>query len=377
MTDDRRARMGLAAAHDAGDPVLAKLVREQGAAEVWDYIRSGRGQTSLVQKAGMVDIDALERKTASIGARFIIPGDEEWPVWADELAWSDLVGGFGGESLGMWVVGKLRLDQLSASVAVVGSRASTAYGEHVAADWAAGIAERGYVVVSGGAFGIDACAHRGAIAAHGRTLAVMAGGLQQLYPAGNSALLKRIREVGAIVSEYAPECPPSRGRFLVRNRLIAALSKATVIVEGAVRSGAQNTVSWALSLGRPVMAVPGPVTSAMSVTPHRLIRNGEAVLASSVEDVLATLKPLDSQIPDYQRESPAVLDTLTDEQKQVHEALPARRSVSTDELTALTGQPPMPLQVSLAHLSELGLAVQTSPGMWRAVPKPPKQLKPS
>jgi DNA processing protein len=183
----------------------------------------------------------------------------------------------------------VRLSELVGGVAVVGSRASTAYGEHVASEWGAGLAEAGHPVISGGAFGIDACAHRGALAAQGVTVAVMAGGLESFYPPGNSALLERIAHKGAVVSEYPPDAPPSRARFLVRNRLIAALSQATLIVEGALRSGAQNTVSWALSMQRMVCAVPGPVTSAMSVTPHRLIRQGQATLVSSVDQLVSVL----------------------------------------------------------------------------------------
>ena len=370
MTDDRLARMGLAAAHDAGDQVLVKLVREQGAGEVWDYIRSGRGQTELAKRAASVDLDEIRRQTEASGSRFLVPGDQEWPAGVADLAWSDPVNGFGGEPLGLWVLGKLRLDQMPVGVAIIGSRASTAYGEHVATDWASGVAEQGYVIVSGGAYGIDACAHRGAVAAGGRTVAVMAGGLRQFYPTGNAALIRRIAEVGAIVCEYPPDQPPSRTRFLVRNRLIAALSKVTVIVEGAMRSGAQNTVSWALSMQRPVLAAPGPVTSAMSVTPHRLIRNGQAVLASCLDDVLAALRPFDSSIPDYQREQPTVLDSLTPEQRQIQETLSARRSLNVDELVALTGQSVVSLMAGLGYLRQVGLAVETRPSQWRAVPKP-------
>jgi DNA processing protein len=268
----------------------------------------------------------------------------------------------------LWAIGPADLGNLGASVAIVGSRASTAYGEHVAADWAVGLAERGHVVVSGGAYGIDACAHRGALAAGGTTVAMMAGGLGQLYPTGNIQLLERIEQVGVVVSENPPWSPPNRGRFLVRNRLIAALSSATLIVEGALRSGAQNTVSWALSLGRPVMAAPGPVTSAMSVTPHRLIRNGEAVLVTEVDDILALVEPLKSSVPDFQRDQPILFDDLTVQQKLVHDAIPSRKSVSVDELSLVTGESALTLLVALAHLKQVGLVVETHPGLWRAAP---------
>lgn len=369
MTDERTARMGLAAASNAGDLGLARLVEEQGAVEIWDHLRSGQGRTQLAARAAGIDLDALVHQTRAVGARFLIPGDEQWPAQVQDLAWSEPVGSVGGGApLGLWVAGPADPACLAQGVSIVGSRASTAYGEHVCADWAAGIAQKGRPVVSGGAYGIDACAHRGALAEHGITVAVMAGGLGQLYPPGNSSLLQKVRETGAVISEYPPSCPPSRPRFLVRNRLIAALSAATVIVEGAVRSGAQNTVSWALSLQRPVIAVPGPVTSAMSVTPHRLIRNGEAILATTAEEVLDVIEPMGCPAPGCQAAPPTLFDDLTSEQKKIHDALPARRAVCVDELSALTGESALSVLVALAQLKHLGLASESTSGMWKLQP---------
>ncbi|MCL2736129.1 MAG: DNA-processing protein DprA [Propionibacteriaceae bacterium] len=367
MMTERMARMGLAAAHDAGDLGLAALVRDQGAVDVWESVRSGPGTSSLARRAARVDVDRLARDTQAIGAQFIIPGDEEWPAGVDDLMWSEPVGGVGGPPMGLWVAGPLDLARLEAPVAMVGSRASTTYGEHVSADWAVGLAEQGHAVVSGGAFGIDAAAHRGALAAGGATVAVMASGLAHLYPPGNSSLLEKVRQTGAVVSEYPPDSTPTRSRFLVRNRLIAALSAATVIVEGAMRSGAQNTVSWALSMQRLVMAAPGPVTSAMSVTPHRLIRAGEAVLVTSVEDILQAVGPLTACASDYVRAPPTLFDALTTEQQAIHETLSARRSVSVDELAVRTGESALTLMVVLSQLAARDLAVETAPGLWRAV----------
>jgi DNA processing protein len=366
--------MGLLAAHDGGDLGLARLVRDRGAVEVWDHVRAG-GSTQLARRASVVDVDEVRRQTSACGARFIIPGDDEWPGGVDELAWSDPVGHSGGEPLGLWVIGPARLSDLTGSVAMVGSRASTAYGEHVAADWAAGLAEHGRVVVSGGAYGIDAAAHRGVLGSGGVTVAVMAGGLARLYPVGNSALLDQIAKQGAVVSEYPPERSPSRARFLVRNRLIAALSQATVIVEAALRSGAQNTVSWALSLQRPVLAAPGPVTSSTSYTPHRLIRESQAIAATTVEDILEVVEPLGvSRMINPGASDPSqpllggvcVSETgLTPAQARVRAILPSRRGISVDELSARTGESPLALLVSLAQLKQLGQAVQTRFGTWR------------
>jgi DNA processing protein len=361
--------MGLAACTQAGDPELAKLVREQGAVEVWEHLRSGKGSTSLARRAQLLDVSAIEDQTKDCGARFIIPGDAEWPQSLQDLSWSEPVGGMGGEPLGLWVIGPTMLSELSAGVAVVGSRASTSYGEYVASQWAGGLAEQGCAVISGGAYGIDASAHRGALSAEGVSVAVMAGGLQHYYPPGNSALIERIAHKGAVISEHPPAVPPSRARFLVRNRLIAALATTTLIVEGALRSGAQNTVSWALSMQRLVMAVPGPVTSAMSVTPHRLIHQGQATLVSSVDEVLAGMKPINTDIADFTRTQPTLFDSLTDHQKHVFEALPARLGKSIDELVQVTGDNVMNLQVCLTGLLAMGLVKQTDAGRWLAIPQ--------
>ena len=369
MIDERMARMGLAAAHDAGTVGLSKLVKERGAQEVWEHLRSGRGQTAIAARAAEVDLEDLARQTQEAKTRFIIPGDDEWPSGLEDLSWSEAVGGVGGEPIGLWVKGAANLAGLGTGVAVVGSRAYTGYGAHIAADWAAGLVEKGYVVVSGGAFGIDASAHGGAMAAGGVTIALMAAGLAKFYPKGNEKLITQVTEKGAVISEYPPLCTPGRPQFLVRNRLIAAISKATVIVEGALRSGAQNTVSWALSMGRPVMAAPGPVTSATSVTPHRLIRNGEAILVSNVEEIVAVLGPIDTSIPNYKRERGTLFDALTEEQKKLHDALPPRRGTCVDELSILTGQPALSLLVGLAQLKQLGLVEETKPGIWALVPR--------
>ncbi len=364
--EDRRARMGLMAAQDAGDLGLAGLIRQHGPVEVWRYLRSGKGQTELARRAATIDTDALAHRTDAVGARFLIPGDDEWPPGLADLSWSEPVGRRGGEPIGLWVAGPLALNRLRPSLAMVGSRAATAYGEHVASDFGAGLAEAGCTTVSGGAYGIDACAHRGALAARGATVAVMACGLGRLYPPGNSALLEQIRRTGAVVSEYPPDQPPSRARFLVRNRLIAALAQATVVVEAGLRSGAQNTVSWTLSLQRPVLAVPGPVTSALSVTPHRLIRDAEAVLVSDVSEVLEMIRDPDPTRDDRRFQQPTLFDDLSEEQKRVQEALSARRGACVDELVVTTGLTVAAVLVCLTHLKQIGLAREPTPGMWLA-----------
>jgi DNA processing protein len=176
------------------------------------------------------------------------------------------------------------------AIAIVGARASTGYGEHVAMDFAAGLTSRGYTVVSGGAYGIDGMAHRAVLACGGTTVAVLAGGIDQLYPAGHDELLRRIIAAGAVVSEVSPGGAPTRWRFLQRNRLIAAMAGATVVIEAGYRSGSLNTATHARDLDRPIGVVPGPVTSGASAGCHRLLRTNPATtLVTSVADVAELL----------------------------------------------------------------------------------------
>jgi DNA processing protein len=180
---------------------------------------------------------------------------------------------------------------LDRSIAIVGARAATGYGEHVTIELAAGLVDRGYAIVSGAAYGVDGAAHRAALASRGTTLAFLAGGLDRFYPAGNEALITRITERGAAISEVPCGVAPTKWRFLQRNRLIAASSLATVVVEAGARSGSLNTAGHAAALGRPLGAVPGPVTSSASAGCHRLLREYDAVCVTTAAEV-AELAPL-------------------------------------------------------------------------------------
>jgi DNA processing protein len=199
----------------------------------------------------------------------------------------------GGPPLGLWIQGEPRLDELAAgrSVAIVGARAATEYGEHHAAEFAYTLASRNVAVFSGAAYGIDGAAHRGALATDrpAATVAVLPCGIDGGYPAGHVGLLQRIATAGAVVSEYPPGVPPARHRFLQRHRLLAAISRATVVIEAGRRSGARHAARLAAELGRPVLAVPGPVSSAVSAGCHRLIQDGTARLATSADDVIAVI----------------------------------------------------------------------------------------
>ncbi|MBX3094495.1 MAG: DNA-processing protein DprA [Cryobacterium sp.] len=223
-------------------------------------------------------------QASRFGVHLTVPDDDVWPESLDDL------GPHAPHAL--WVRGRLETLAASApSMALVGARAATGYGEHMAMEASAGLVDRGYTIVSGAAYGIDGMAHRAALASSGQTIAVLAGGVDRLYPSGHEALLNRIVDEGAVVSEVPCGTAPTKWRFLQRNRIIAALSLATVVLEAGWRSGSLNTAGHALSLGRPLGAVPGPVTSAASAGCHRLIRELDAALVTTAAE-MAELAPL-------------------------------------------------------------------------------------
>jgi DNA processing protein len=226
----------------------------------------------------------------------VIPGDEEWPGRVDDL--TALPAGTGGRTgqhavapLGLWVRGAVSLHKaLDRSVAVVGARAASSYGVHVTTEIGYGLAKRGWTVVSGGAYGIDAASHRAALAAGGLTVAVLACGVDRPYPAGNAALFEQIADTGLLISEWPPGSEPLRHRFLIRNRLVAAATIGTVLTEAAVVSGSSQMMSPVLALHRIAMIVPGPVTSALSAGCHHLLRaHPETILVTGLPDVIDAL----------------------------------------------------------------------------------------
>ncbi|MGE2712466.1 DNA-processing protein DprA [Mycolicibacterium litorale] len=366
-TDVERAWAYLSRVAEPPCPELAALVADEGPVAAADKVRRGGVDEALKRKTearrenncAQADLDVLAR----MGGRLVTPCDDEWP-WLSFVAFGNLARPQGYPPLVLWAVGPARMDEVAdRAAAIVGTRAATAYGEHVTADLAAGLVMRDVAVVSGGAFGIDGAAHRAALAGDGLTVAVVAGGVDVPYPAGHAALLSRIRRDGLLLSEYPPGTRPTRSRFLTRNRLVAALSGATVVVEAGARSGAANTAGWAADLGRNVCAVPGPVTSGASVGCHRLLRDGGATLVTRAEEVVELVGRMGELAPVEERPT-SPLDALTESERRVYDALPKRGARSADEVAFATGIPVYQVVGPLAMLEVAGLVVQDG-GRWK------------
>ncbi len=269
------------------------------------------------------------RQAARYGVSLLIPGDPAWPVGVDDLG--------DHAPLALWLRGRSStLASVGTSLALVGARAATGYGEHVTMEASAGLVDRGYTIVSGAAYGIDGMAHRAALASSGQTVAFLAGGVDRFYPSGHDALLSRIVEVGAVVSELPCGAPPTKWRFLQRNRLIAAASQATIVLEAGWRSGSLNTAGHAAALGRPLGAVPGPVTSAASAGCHRLIRDFDAVCVTTADE-MAELAPLDGNSSSDTRENGGRDNGPLPDAVRVIDALSPRSPRTADDIAARAG----------------------------------------
>ncbi|GAB3122645.1 DNA-processing protein DprA [Glaciibacter psychrotolerans] len=258
---------------------LGTAVREAGVAPDEDLLEAlGEALQRWTPRLSSTDVIHSLEQASRTGIQLLLPGDELWPSAIDDLGVH--------APLALWWRGAPpALAALERSIALVGARASTGYGEHVAMDCAAGLVDRGFAIVSGAAYGIDGAVHRSALASGGRTVAFLAGGVDRFYPSGHDALLGRIAEVGAVLSELPCGAAPTKWRFLQRNRLIAASSNATVVLEAGWRSGSLNTAGHAAALGRPLGAVPGPVTSPTSTGCHRLIREYDAVCVTNAAEM--------------------------------------------------------------------------------------------
>jgi DNA processing protein len=365
MTADRAERGARAALSRAVGPEQARVlasVRERGAVAVW---AERQVRHPDVDPEGELDL------TERVGARMLCPGDAEWPTALAALCGleSTRLAASGpdacpGEPLALWVRGRGDLAKLVASaVSVVGSRAASDYGMHAAGEIGFGLAERGWTVVSGAAFGIDAAAHRGALAACGATVAVLACGVDVPYPRANTRLLEQIVEAGAVISESPPGSPPYRRRFLTRNRLVAGLSRGTVLVEAGHRSGALNTARYARDIGRAVMAVPGPVTSAMSAGCHRLLRDyrEHTALVTSAADICEEIGSV-GELASLPAMPAGPRDGLPELVNRLLDAMPARSAVGAAVLARQLGQPPQAVLAMLGPLAVEGLVEATAEG---------------
>lgn len=339
VREERLARAALCRLAEPGDARLTGLVEDLGAGAVLEHLcgqHDGTGDDAAL-RLDELDPAADLRRAERRGIRFVIPSDDEWPSQLDDLAHCEASGQRGGPPLGLWVRGPVRLDQVARSVAVVGSRSATSYGLDVAREIGGEVASHGYAVVSGAAFGIDQAAHRGALAAEGTTIAVLACGVDRAYPAAHRRLLDHLGEHGAVLSELPPGCSPTRVRFLVRNRLIAALARGTVVVEAAVRSGALNTANWTTRLSHPLMAVPGPVTSAASEGAHQLIRSGAAGLVTRGSEVLEQVGASGEHLVTEPRGPERPRDQLSAIDAQVLDAVPVAHAAGTDSIARTAG----------------------------------------
>jgi DNA processing protein len=336
-------------------------VAAAGAEAVWASLRIGVAPVVAPQ-------DDLDRQTR-IGGRLLVPADDDWPHPLDDLARIGTSGPLGRAAppLALWVRGPAPASCTpTRCVAIVGARAATDYGAHVAGELAAGLAERGYRIVSGAAYGIDGAAHRGALVVGGDTVAVLAGGCDVGYPTGHAQLLDRIAAQGLLISESPPGVAPGRARFLSRNRIIAALAGATIMVEAGLRSGARNTLAYARGLGRAVLVVPGPVTSAMSAGCHAELRADPlARVVTCAEEVVEELGRIGVDPLPVTPADPR--DGLDSDQRALLDALPTHRPVRPEELARRTGHDPAGLTRRLAVLVAAGL-VDEAGGLFRLTP---------
>ncbi|MFI5907253.1 DNA-processing protein DprA [Dactylosporangium sp. NPDC051541] len=380
--EERAARMALGVLVEPGSRELGELVRARGPLEALDrVVHADRISSALagavharVKAAGVegsleVGAQLAERMAEQAerhGARIITAADDEWPVVLDHLVRASRTGNVlrrdTDPPLCVWLRGPLRFaETLERSVSVVGARAITGYGGYVASEFGYGLAEEGWTVVSGAALGVDVTAHRGALASGGPTVAVMACGIDKQYPAANAAVIEQIGAEGLLVTEWPPGTEPHKTRFLTRNRVIAAATKGTVVVEAGSRSGARSTLAYARLLGRSAMAVPGPINSAMSVGCHMELRQENTVLVTRVDEIIEAIGSVgELALPIKGAGRPEdVLDPL---QARVLDAVRPRRATTAEQIAAVAGVSGRDARRSLPLLVELGFVTATPDG---------------
>jgi len=364
---ERLARVRLSHAVEPGDGKVADSVTSVGALRTLEeLLADDESRPELVARLRAADPERLLSVAERQGVRFVTPADQEWPAQLGDLAHGQRVQGLGGVPVGLWVRGPMKLTELAESVAVVGSRSATSYGFDVATDVAAAVARAGAPVVSGAAYGIDQAGHRGALAAGGATVAVLACGADRVYPAAHRELIHHIAEHYAVVSEAPLGSAPTKVRFLSRNRLIAALSRGTVLVEAALRSGALNTAHWADLLSRVLMGVPGPVTSVTSQGVHNQIRLGSASLVTSGLEVLELVGAAGEHLMAVPRGPERPHDGFSLREVRVLDAVPVARGASTQSISSIAGVGVLEADRVLVALADAGLVHLGADG-WRLV----------
>jgi DNA processing protein len=361
LAQDRFARAAWSRIAEPGDTVATRLIRIHGPVAALTLAASGDEQCvqRFLPRLEVLDVERDLEVGAKFAARIVCPGDPEWPQGLDDLS---------APPYCLWVRGPVDVaSSCLRSAAVVGARSATVYGELVANEMAAGLGERRFTIISGAAFGIDAAAHRGALATGAITIAVLAGGVERPYPSSHAALIARIVEVGAVISEVAPGSAPTKTRFLQRNRMIATMSRGTVVVEAGLRSGSLNTARTAAEHGRVVAAVPGPVTSMMSAGCHEAIRSGMAQLVTDAAEAAEAIGDYGLDLAPVRRGPEFAGDELDEHAARVLSALPVRKGVPVSRLAVSSGLSASEVRSLLGRLDLSSLAERHGEG-WRQGP---------
>ncbi|KQO98532.1 DNA-processing protein DprA [Leifsonia sp. Leaf264] len=275
-TDPTTARIALSFIVEPGNAEVGRFIADHGPVDALAKL-PGTSIPGTGRRPSETEVDyalkVIERERITV----LTPEGDGWPSWAGKLRDT--------APIILFVKGDPTLLTDGIRAGVIGARAATMYGETTTQEITADLVSRGATIVSGAAYGVDGMAHRSALAADGKTIALLAGGVDRPYPAGHDQLIHRIGQHGAVVSELPPGTQPTKWRFLSRNRLIAAASDVLVITEAGMRSGSLTTAACADALNIPVTAVPGPITSVSSAGCHRVIREGVATLVTTGEEV--------------------------------------------------------------------------------------------
>ncbi len=363
---ERLARVSLSCGVEPGDAKTSALIREVGAEQTLQLSLVRRPDSGLAERLEQIDPGRQLDQAETCGIRFVVPGDPEWPIQLDQLD-DATPEGFGGTPPGVWVKGPMPLTDLGSSVAVVGSRAASAYGVEMTRALCDHLAAAGVRVVAGGALGIDYVAHDATLRAGGPTIAVLACGVDRVYPAQNRPLLQHLAAEFAVVSEQPPGSGPTRPRFLARNRLIAAITQGTVVVEAALRSGALNTAGWAELLSRQVMCVPGPVTSYTSQGVNNWLRQGRGTVVTDGSDVLEMIGQAGEHLGEEPRGEVRPRDALTRVEQQVLEWVPISSPAPVDSIAHLSSLHVRDTVGALQRL-EAKRFIRREEGGWRLAP---------